>query len=217
MTPDTQPLSSRQPILGGLLIAIAVLSLFAMLHHPVAHTHGAQSHSEALVRIAGVARLVHGALIVLMIASLVLLAEFATSRLRRPALVRAGFVVYLLGTLLLAGAALVNGFVVPALAQSSAAADPAINTAYALAWQLNQALAGAGTIALAIGMAIWSCDLIRTRGLARIAGAYGLVAGSGLAMALAAGWLQLDVAGMLLALALLAVWQFAAGLLLLRE
>lgn len=215
-TADTPP-ANRRPLLGGMLIATAMLSLFAMLHHPVAHSSGAQSHSDAMIRIAGLARLVHGALLATMTLSLVMLAEFAQLRVRSAACVRAGFVVYLIGTLLLGGAALINGFAVPALAESVAANTTGIEAAYALAWQLNQALAGAGTIALAAGMAIWSSDLVRTPGLTRLTGGYGILSGAALAVALAGGWLQLKVPGMLLSLVLLAVWQAAAGVLLLRK
>lgn len=217
MNPADEPLSTRQPLLGGMLITLAVLSLFAMLHHPVAHSTGAQSHSEAMVRIADLARLVHGVLIATMTLSLVLLAEFAQLRVRRAAWMRAGFIVYLIGTLLLTGAALINGFAVPALAQSAAAHVAGIEAAYALAWQFNQSLSAAGTIALAAGMVIWSIDLVRTPGLTRLTGGYGILAGSALALALTGGWLQLKVPGMLLALILLAIWQVAAGVLLLRK
>lgn len=209
--------ATRHPLLGGMLIAIAVLSLFAMLHHPVAHSSGAQSHSEAMVRIAGLARLVHGALIATMTLSLVLLGEFAQLKVRRAAWMRAGFIVYLIGTLLLTGAALINGFAVPALAESVAANAAGIEATYALAWQLNQALSAAGTIALAAGMVIWSIDLVRATGLTRLTGGYGILVGFGLAVALTGGWLQLKVPGMLLALVLLAIWQVAAGVLLLRK
>ncbi len=217
MNTADNPSPARQPLLGGMLITLAVLSLFAMLHHPVAHSTGAQSHSEAMVRIAALARLVHGALITTMTLSLVLLGEFARLRVQHAACMRAGFIVYLIGTLLLCGAALINGFAVPALAESAAANAVGIEAAYALAWQLNQALSGAGTIALAAGMVIWSMDLVRAAGLTRLTGGYGILAGSGLALALAGGWLQLKVPGMLLALVLLAIWQVAAGALLLRK
>lgn len=209
--------AARQPLLGGMLITLAVLSLFAMLHHPVAHSSGAQSHSEAMVRIADLARLVHGALIATMTLSLVLLGEFARLKVQRAAWMRAGFIVYLIGTLMLSGAALINGFAVPALAESAAANAVGVEAAYALAWQFNQALSAVGTIALAAGMVIWSMDLVRATGLTRLTGAYGILVGSGLALALAGGWLHLKVPGMLLALVLLAIWQVAAGVLLLRK
>ncbi len=105
MNTADNPSPARQPLLGGMLITLAVLSLFAMLHHPVAHSSGAQSHSEAMLRIAALARLVHGALITTMTLSLVLLGEFARLRVQHAAWMRAGFIAYLIGTLLLCAAA----------------------------------------------------------------------------------------------------------------
>lgn len=206
----------RHPWIGGSLIAIALVSLFAMLHHPVAHGGGGTSHATALAAIAKLASLVHGVLIALMVAGCMLLAEFAALRVRRVALVRAGRQAYLMGTIALSGAALVNGFAVPALVTSSAADASGIDAALALAWQLNQALAAAGSIGLAAGIGIWSFDLLRGNGPGRLVGGYGVLMATGLILALAGGWLHLDVRGMLLTLVLLAAWQAAAGALLLR-
>lgn len=206
----------RHPWVGGLLIGTSAVSLFAMLHHPVAHGGGGASQAQALARIANLASLVHGVLVLLLVAGCMLLAEFAALRVRRVALVRAGRQAYLMGTIALAGAALVNGFAVPALVTSAAADAVGIDAALALAWQLNQALAGAGSIALAAGIGIWSVDLARGHGPGRYVGYYGVLMAAGLSLALGGGWLSLDVRGMLLTLVLLAVWQVAAGVLLLR-
>jgi hypothetical protein len=214
---DCHSTSRRHPVIGGLLIASPALTLFAMLHHPVAHGNGDQSHVDGLARIAGLASLVHGALIVLMVSTTLLLGEFSVLRLQRQALARAGFCLYLLGTSALAGAALVNGFAVSSLVQSAAATSPGIDAALALAWQLNQALAGSGSIALALAIGIWSCDLIQAPGLRRLTGSYGLIMGCGLSLAWGTGWLHPDVQGMLLALVLIAIWQAAAGILSLRD
>lgn len=201
-------------LLGGLILATTVLSLAAMAHHPVAHGPDLAARLEAMTRIAAMARGVHGTLIALLVLLLVLLWEYARSHIGHGLLRRAGGLAWLLGTLLNVLAALVNGFAVPALAAGS---EPGPGTADVLrfAWQLNQAFAGCGSVALLVGMALWSVDLLRQAGARRWLGGYGLLAGLATGCALISGWLQLDVHGMLLVLVILGLWQLAvAGLLI---
>ncbi|MCE3001649.1 MAG: hypothetical protein LW860_02945 [Xanthomonadaceae bacterium] len=202
---------------GGLLLGCALLAMLAMAHHP--HAHGGGDRLAALARIAGPNAVVHGALLVLLVALVVLLGEFAAARIREAALARAGQVLFLLGGSALVLAALVNGFAVPALAISMAgqAAGPEWTPMLRFAWQLNQAASGFGVLAWAAGIAVLSVDLVRRRGPSRWVGVYGLVAGAAIIAAVGSHQVALDVRGFGIVLFALCLWQAGAGVLMLRR
>jgi hypothetical protein len=217
MNRNSPQVLERQLLLGSLLLGCALLSILAMTHHPVAHGDDLAARLESMRHIAGISGLVHGVLIALLATTMLLLGEFSATAVARPALARSGFSLYLLGSALLVLAALINGFAVPAFAISNPALDSSTAAVLQLAWQLNQACAAAGTMAAATSMAIWSWDLYARAGAARAIGAYGVLAGIGLVLGLATGWLHLNVSGMLLAWILLSLWQAGVGVLLLRK
>lgn len=210
--PDPHP----RRLAGGLLSAVAVLSMLAMAHHP--HAHGGGDPLAALARIAGIAATVHGVLLVLLVAMAALLQEFAVARVQRPALARSGSLVFALGAgaLLLAG--LVNGFAAPAtaLAAGGGAAAAEWRPVLRFAWQLNQAAAGFGVLAWAAATLLWSADLVQRAGLARWLGAYGLLAGVGVLGAVGSHAVAMDVRGFGAVMAALALWPCGAGVLLWR-
>ena len=113
-------------IAGGALILGALLSVFAMAHHPRACRSG------------GLVGIVHGAMIVLMSVTAFGFAHFALRRgVARPAIL-AGLIAYFIGVVADLGAATTNGFVVPALAAHGAALSG--RDVFLLAWEANQAL-----------------------------------------------------------------------------
>lgn len=184
---------------GLALIGAATGTLLAMGHHPTG------AHGGAL------AGIVHGTMIGLLALTTYGLAHFARARgLDRPA-VLAGLVAYAVALLGHVGAATVNGFVVPALA---ARGDGAVgHDIFLFAWESNQALARLGVFATGAAFILWGADLIRDR---RLLGVAGLVAGAVPAAALAAGWIDMDVAGAFFVYALHAGWTGLLGLHLLR-
>lgn len=206
LSPTSSP---RRPILGGILIACAVLSIALMAHHPVAHGDGPEARLRSLQAVASFASFVHGGLIVMLIAAALVLGEFA----RRFA-TRIGFHLYALGCVLLVLAALINGFVVPAFATATGEASEATAAVLSFAWQFNQVLARTGTLALALAIVCWSLSLWREGARWRLVGAIGLFGGGALAIALASHALDLHVTGMLVGLAVIAIWQAALGIVL---
>jgi hypothetical protein len=200
--------------LGTALIVLAVLSIGVMTHHPVADGPGA----AGIARVAGLAQFVHGVLLALLFAGLLLVDEFSRRCVPQPALRRAGRTLYGAGTLALAGAGLVNGFVVPWLALRHADGGAGDHLAVVLdfAGYLNRALADIGVIGWCAGIAAWSLGLWSLGGGARLLGGYGLLGGAVLAPLLLSGVLRLDVVGMLAAVAVVVVWQAGAGVLLRR-
>lgn len=185
---------------GIALIAAAAGTLAAMGHHPTgAHGGG------------GLAGTVHAAMIALLAVTAFGFLHFARRRgLDRPA-VLAGLVGYGIALLGHAGAATVNGFVVPALAARGA--EAAGHGVFLFAWEANRALAKLGVFAAGAAFILWGADLLRDKAWLGFAG---LAAGALPAVALAVGWIEMNVAGAFLVYAVHAAWGAMVGLHLLR-
>ena len=214
------PLSASARGAGALLIAVTLLEMLAMAHHPQVHTHDLSQAIGQLRMLAGVSALVHGVLITLMWLGLFALSEFTLRRDPARMAIRFGFMAYAAGVVALSGAAIVSGFITAGVAQASAGLDA---TDLKITGQLlnlcvlgNQALARAGVVAMSAGIAAWSADLVRTAGMERVLGVLGLAIGLGCAGALIGGALQLDVHGMLGVVVAQGIWCIGVGVLLWR-
>jgi hypothetical protein len=190
-------------IAGWALILGALLSMFAMAHHP--------EHVDPN----GLVGIVHGAMLILMAATAFGFAHFALRRgVARPAIL-AGLIFYLLGLVADGIAATTNGFVVPALARHGAAL--AGRDVFLLAWEMNQAMAMLGVFATGAAFAFWSLDFLRRPRLEpKLIGGLGLLAGLAPASLLASGAIDMHVAGAFIAYASFALWGVIVGLHLLR-
>ena len=132
---------------GIALIGAAAGSMLAMSHHPTSLRAGAMI------------AIVHGAVILFAGMMVFGFTHFARRRgLERPA-VLGGLVAYAIGILASIGAALVSGFIAPALA---AHAPTASHEFFDLTWAMNQALAKLGVVAVGLAYLLWSLDLWRT-------------------------------------------------------
>ncbi|MCB1628476.1 MAG: hypothetical protein KDI48_12155 [Xanthomonadales bacterium] len=203
--------------LAGLIGLVSVLTIAAMAHHPVAHGEDLAARLASMARVAPLAAGVHGGLITLLLTLLWLLGEATRQLVLLAPLRRAGTLAWSIGAVLQTLAALVNGFAVPGFA--AAVSDPGAATIQLLqfSWQLNQALANAGSVALLLGVGLWSIGLCGHRGMTRTLGGYGVVSAAITSLALLAGWLKLDVHGMLLVVVLLGLWQIGLAVLLWRQ
>ena len=206
---------------GIILIAVTILEVLAMAHHPSVHAHDLASAIDQLGRSAGLSAVVHGTLIALMLIGFCCLTEFSVLRgLHRPA-VRAGLVAYAVGVVAMVGAAIVDGFVTGQLAArlvgESASELQVTRQILLLCETLNQALAQLGTAATSVGIAAWSLSLLRSGAFARVLGIFGVLTGASAIAAILFGVMQLDVHRMMLVLALEGVWMLGAGVLLVRR
>lgn len=200
------------------LLAIGVGSaamVLAMTHHPSGHAHTVPDAVREIADGAGFNRLVHGLLIAIMV---VLTAGYAgfSATLRPRALGRFGLAAYATGALFESVAGLINGFAVSGLTEHFAGAPD--ETLAGLApvmqalWQLNQAFAGAGVIAMSLAVVLWSVALLREGGAIRLVGGAGCLMGLAAIGALIGGLLHLDVHGFGLFVAGQAAWGVALAL-----
>lgn len=193
---------AEQRVAGGVMVLAALGTVVAMAHHP-SGTHGGP-----------LGGIVHGAMIVLLMLLTWGFMMFAVSRGAARPLILAGLLAYAVSLFAHIGAATINGFVVPALANPEA--PPVSHDLFRLAWHSNQALAKLGVYMTGAAYALWSIDLLRTSGSAlRIVGAAGLLAGLLPAVLLASGAVRMDVSGAFLIYGVHAAWAALIGILML--
>jgi hypothetical protein len=165
---------------GAALAGSAALSVVVMAHHPTGTAAAAT-----------LGRVVHGAMMALVLIMAAGFFRFAASRGLERFTVALALALYLAATIANLLAASINGFVVPALLERNAYEANA-----ALLWTLNQTFAKAAVFAISGAFFLWGADLIgRGAGTVRLLGAAGMLAGVFPAALLAAGVLDMHVAG----------------------
>ncbi len=145
-TEDLPKLKLNGRVYGILLALSTLLTVIVLAHHPVSGDH---SSSEAN-------RLVHSGLIALILLTCTGMSGFAWRLgIEHPA-VMAGWIAYLLGTMFLITAGLINGFITSDAPEFKA-----------LLWALNQTFARTGLVLLGFGLVMWGHALLHHRGIAR--------------------------------------------------
>jgi hypothetical protein len=216
---DTEILMPNPPATrhaGFILIAITLLAIVFMAHHPTVAPSPDIGHTiERVSGFAHASAIVHGALIAALLATAYCLSVFASWRGFERPLVRAGAIAYGAGVVVMIGAALVSGFVVTDVAtlmpHDTATDLQVMRQLLTLCGILNQACANAAAVAMSAGVLLCSIDLARERGVARAIGVLGVVVGLVPIVALPIGAIHLDVRGMMFVVLLQAAWQFAVA------
>ena len=195
--------SSGSRIAGLVMIAASLGVVVAMGHHP-SGAHGGP-----------LGWVVHGGMIILLSLLTWGFVLFCVDRGAARPLIVAGLLAYAISLFAHIGAATINGFVVPALANP--AAPPVSHDLFRMAWYTNQALAQLGVYATGAAYVLWSIDLLRDSSQgAKLAGGLGLLAGVVPAVLLATGVVRLDVAGAFVIYAAHVAWAALIGLLMWR-
>jgi len=205
-------------IAGIVLVAATLLSILMMAHHPSASTHDPASLAADIAGTATLSRAVHGVLIALIGFELYAFVVFSGRLAPGRSAARAGFVAYAIGAGAMIGAALISGFIVSSLGVYYASApDPTPFVDFArLSMTGNQALAKLGVVAMSAAIVLWAIALLHDSKRARWLAIVGFVTGLAPAIALLAGWVRLDMHGMLLVVLAQAIWNLAAGTELIR-
>jgi hypothetical protein len=206
---------------AGIAIAVcATLTIFAIAHHPTVSARAPAEAMAQMVQVATTDRVVHGALIAIMGVLLFGFTIFSLRRgLHRQTTV-AALIAFTAGIAAVIGAALIDGFLTPAIAERYAGAPPdAIKAAVPLlvfGALTIQILSKFGFVAMSIGVAFWSADLIATPGVVRATGVIGFVSGIvAIGVLTFAG--QLDPQSLSAIVIVQAVWYLAVAVLLVRR
>ncbi len=215
------PYTTRSIAAGSILLAATLLEMLAMAHHPSVHTADLAAAVAQISQLATLSAWVHGVVLSAMLCIAYGLLEFTLRRGARRPWIRAGSIAYGAGVLMMMGAGLVSGFILPgviAATPHSSAIDLAINSQMlSLCRVLNQSCANAATIAISAGILCWSIDLLRENGKLRAAGILGLPVGILPAAALISGSLRLNVHGMSEVVWLQSLWNVAIAVVLIRR
>jgi hypothetical protein len=212
-------------IAAALLIFATLIEVLAMAHHPSFPTADIAAATRGILAASGIIGWVHGVLIALMLVAAFGLSEFILREGASRPLIRAGTIAYGTGVILMIGAALVSGFVVPELIRSLASLPTldaqVVRALVTLCHVLNRTCANTSVLTTSAGIACWSVVLLqksdsRPARLRRAVGAVGCLVALVPAAALLSGAMSLNVLGMSTVVAIQGVWNVAIAVLLLR-
>ena len=218
--PTANGVPSRTKAAGIVLVLSSALTVAAIAHHPTVTR--AASPSDVLAQIVRFARLdqaVHAAVIVAACGLLFGLVVFALRRSVRDGGALAGLIAYAVGTGPVMAAALIDGFLIPAIATRFASGDPqTVRTALVLVTACAAAIQIATKtwlLATSAAIVIWSLGLVRERGLVRAAGVGGIAA-TALALVVIAFTRSLNPHNLGVVALAQTLWYVAIGALLIR-
>jgi hypothetical protein len=214
---DSSEVSGRPA--GITLAAGSLLVVLFMAMHPTGHGHAGASLLEHLMQDRNA--IVHGVLIALMVPVLVGFVAFAARLGLHRLWALTGLVLYGIGILAGMSAALVNGFIVPAVAAHFAShGDAGVELAtpsLVLCHAVNTACAQVDVIGVSAAAVFWGCGLLRRQGLLRAVGALGIVCGAVPLLALALGRLPMDLHGFGAFILMQTVWGLGVAAALIRR
>lgn len=205
---------------GFILVALPLLSLLVLAHHPTVAAHDVHEAVHQLAAVAGFAALVHGLLIAAQCGILYALLTWLGSRSLANPLPRAAAIMLIVGTIGVLGAAIIDGFIVARVATYPHEGDPNLvimDQLIRYSMSLNQVLIVVGELALSTAFAMLSMDMIRFRGASRWVGTAGLVLAGASLLGLLTGWLVLHLRGMQILFAAQSVWLVWLGAFILQS
>lgn len=214
---NEQRTNSYYRLIGWSLIALSILANAGMAHHPRISAAQPEAQVEQMAQIVGLTMHVHGLLILVVLIYVWIFTLYAAAK--NTPIVWLGSGVFAAGGLAMAGAALISGFLAPAMLLGAE-----INTPEQLAifefqsrllMQSNQVLANAAAFAWLCALICWSSNLVRDNKLFRWVGVAGLFIGSISLFVVVTGNWDLNVKGMSLFVLVITSWFCALGFCLL--
>lgn len=215
---ESEPINHYR-LIGWCLLGLSIAANVAMAHHPYITPSYPPTQIEQMANIAPLTAYVHGLLILVVLAYIWLFALYGAAK--NTSVVWLGSGLFAVGGLAMTGAALISGFLAPAMLLSSE-----INTDKQLAifefqsrllWQSNQVLANASTFAWSCALIFWSSNLVRDKTSWRWIGSAGLLIGSSSLICMITGKWHLDVRGMSIYVLAITTWFCAFACCLLWE
>ncbi len=194
-----------------LALAIAgLLSIFAMWHHPEIHAHDLQSQIIEMNQKASASRIVHGGLIGLVMLYCFGFMQFVQIRNQQHSLNNFPLLCFILGSIVMIGAGLIDGFIYPTIASSYVGVGDTELSVFKgvqrLSWHTNQALANTGTIAWLVAIILWSASLLREMLIVKLTAAIFVITAITTLVLFVFGFFYLNVPGMTFIVFLLAAF-----------
>jgi len=207
-------------VAGFVIVASAVLALGAIARHPT--VGAARGSADVLAQVAALStadEVVHGALIVLIGGLLFGFTVFSQRCGLHRGFVVFGMIGFAVASAGMIGAALIDGFLIPALASRYAGASPqSIDTALhviAAAAAAIQILSKFAIAVTAVAVASWSVGLVRSTGTLRTAGFVGL-ASAVVSVVILISTRHLNPHSLGIIVGLQSIWYATIGILLMR-
>jgi hypothetical protein len=206
---------------GYAIAACAVLTMLAIAMHPQAEHRRASEAVAEIGRLAPMLGVVHGTVIAFVIVLLYGLTVYSLRRGVRRELVVGALVVYAAGAFAMVLAALIDGFLIPAIARTYAGAPrEALQSGASILSACGaaiQVLAKFGVVALSAAIVLWSADLFSDGGRLRVAAIAGFGAALiSLAVLLAEGRFIVPLTLSIIVIAQ-GIWYLAIASLLVQE
>jgi len=205
---NEQKTNSHYRLIGWCLLVLSIVANVGMAHHPYINASQPEAQIGQMGQIAGLTMHVHGLLILVVLIYAWLFALYGAAK--NSPIVWLGSGLFAIGGLAMAGAALISGFLAPAMVLGAE-----INTAEQVAifefqsrllMQSNQVLANAGAFAWLCALICWSSNLVRDNKLYRWVGLAGLLIGTISLLVIASGKWHLNVRGMSLFVLVINIW-----------
>ncbi len=201
---------------GGILLVATGIALLAIMHHPVASGMNAAAVVQDIAAKQGIDRLVHGGLIGVMVLFLVGLTRFSVALGLHLTGVAAALICYASGVAATVGAAVLDGFVTPAIAAhylpAGLAGAGVAMPLLVLCGLVIQSLSTVGLVLMAAGVLAWGVVLCAAAGRQVYAGWFGVAAGGSALVLTLAYQGRLGPGVLLPILAILGSWNVAAAL-----
>lgn len=192
------------------LVTASILSMFFMWHHPEIGSHDVQGQIAEINHKAFSSRIVHGVLIALLLPYCLGFMQFVQSRKTQGGVSNIALLSFVLGCSLMVGAALISGFIIPAVASSYIGAGDTelivFKAIQRLSWHSNQALANTGTIAWLVAIILWSLTLVREVLIIKVSAVLFSITAAVTLLFFVLGLFSLNVAGMTFVVFLLAAF-----------
>ncbi|TDF38398.1 hypothetical protein EYS14_12005 [Alteromonadaceae bacterium M269] len=202
-------------------VASTILSIALIINHPTIGNHELSRQVAENAHEMGINNLVHGGLIGLLMANCLAFAIYSSLRGLSNISVLSALTLYIISTILMTLAALVNGFIYPNFLQEVATHQSELLTYTplfrAFSWNINQALANTSVIGTSLSIAFWSLNLLQSQQLQKIVAVFGLIIGLTISISIISGWLTLNLFGMTLVVCIQGIWNLAIAYLLLSK
>ena len=212
---------SNQQIAGAMIALSSVMSIILMAHHPTTGAHEIAGQVAEIANEARINRFVHGGLIGLLFLNLSAFTIYAMTRGVNNLAVLIALFAYIIGTLLMTGAALVNGFIYPEFLQQTARYHPDLLQYTPLfrsfSWNINQVLADTSVVAISAAMILWSINLFQSHAVQKLIALVGIVVGVVITSLMLSGWLRLDLMGMTAVVVSQTIWNLGIAYLLILK
>lgn len=216
-----KPAKTNNLIAGIVLISSSILTVFAMLHHPVAHSHNFEELVAEVRSFQIVNQWVHGGAIGLMML-MVLGVSYLGSRLGfERVLVRGAMVAFGVGAIAMVSAATVDGFAMPSFLMGFEIRRPSdVDIGYQMLrilTSINRSCALIGVSSMSIGILQFGVAALYHPRRLHWLGWLGVLAGASGCVGLYAEFIRATAHGMIAFSLLVGAWLITVGIHLIRS